>query len=254
MEKGGPMRRILTTATLVTALTVGCFLADPRPDPEGADGGVMNGKDSGLGAGSDAASTPFDTEVQTDGVAVSGGSGSAGDVAAVGLGDPALLGTMIEVTNATAATAPVTVAAASGGTFVVQVQGQTGDVLRFVVVDGAARGPAVDLTVGDGTAAGAPLAPGDPNASDGMLGFAASLVTVAADGAGNVTVTGAAMATTGGAEVVAGNVTNGATTTATAAADGSFALSFPGDTGNVIVLFARDATGAASQTQVLTVP
>ena len=248
------MGRVLATATLVTALTVGCFLADPRPDPEGPDGGKSPGSDAGLGAGSDAGAAPFETEVQTDGVAVSGGSTAPADVAAVGFGDPALVGTMIEVTNSAAATAPVTVAAGTAGTFAAQVQGQDGDVLRFVVVAGAARGPAVDLTVGDAAATAAPLAPGDPDAADGMLGFAASLVTVAADGAGNVTLTGAAMATTGGAEVVAGNLTNGATATATAATDGSFALSLPGDTGDVLVLFARDATGAASQTQVLTVP
>jgi hypothetical protein len=127
-----------------------------------------------------------------------------------------------------------------------------------VIADGPAgtlRGPPVVVAVGDGTASGAPLAPGDPVPADATLGFDPVLVSVTADGMGNVTVTGAPMATTPGAEVVAGDVTTGASASMLAAADGSFVITLAGASGDTLVLFARDpTTGAASQTQVLTVP
>jgi len=244
--------------SLAAALAAGgCFLADPRPDPLGNDAGAA-GSDGGPLGGSDAAAGS-QLAVQEDSVAVSGGNSTTGAVAVVGLADAMLANVGVEITDTTSGVAPTIVAADASGSFAGQVMATTGDMVQLVVIadgpGGSVRGPAVLIAVSDGAAPSAPLAPGDPTPADATLGFDPVLVSVTADGMGSVTVTGASSATTPGAEVVAGDVATGASTSMLAAADGSFSLMLAGASGDTLVLFARDpTTGAASQTQVLTVP
>lgn len=239
----------------------GCLLAEPRPDP--IDDAAYS-SDSGAGSGNDAAASSDaggfpPAAVVPQNVAISGGDAAAtGDLAVVGLTDVALANMGIQITNSTAGGAPSIVASSATGTFAATIQGVAGDAIEIIVIaDGVAGsilGPAVLVTTGDAADATAPFGVGDPTPGDLLLEFDSALVTIVADGSGTVTITGLANATSALAEVVAGNLTNGASATAAAAADGSFMLMIAGDVGDGLVLFARNAAGgAASQTQILTV-